>query len=130
MKKLLLIAAIAILAGACSNQPIYNVGKRPYPPAAQSLPLDRIEAAIIAGGEQRGWRFERVAPGHLLAVQSQPKYDATVDIKYDQTGYEILHRSTRGMKEQNGTIHPHYNFWVRNLDSDIQTRLSNVPLRQ
>lgn len=129
MKRLFVIAAVGLALGACASKPIYNV-KHPVPLTAQTLPLDRIEATIIDAGQQRGWAFARVAPGHLEATQQQIKYWATVDIRFDQKTYEITHKASSGLKEQDGTIHRRYNTWVTHLERDIQLRLSQASLRR
>jgi hypothetical protein len=126
--KRLVVVALALLIAACASEPVYSP-KRPIPISAQSVSLDRIEQAIIEGGQQKGWVFERIAPGHLAATQTMPKYAATVDVRFDQQAYEILYRTSRGFREQPGTIHAHYNFWIRNLQHDIDARLGNLALQ-
>lgn len=121
-----IFALAAFLLAACAPQSIYNVTDHPIPARAQSLSIVDIEKLIIEGGQQRGWRFETVAPGRLRAMQDQPKYAAQVDITFNQKSFSIRHVSSRGMKEKGDTIHPHYNFWIRNLEHDIATRLANA----
>ena len=98
------------------------------PISAQKLPLDKIETVIIQAGQSRNWKFQRSAPGHLIATQVDPKFSATVDVYFTQQNYRIIHNSTIGLKEQNGTVHSHYNFWVRNLEHDIETYLGNAAM--
>jgi hypothetical protein len=120
----LLVLTLAL--ASCARQAVYNVDDRPMPVSVQKLPMERIEALIIEAGQSRQWVFDKAEPGHLVATQSAPKYSASVDIFYDQRTYRISYRTSRGLEEKNGTIHPHYNFWVRNLDKDIETRLANA----
>lgn len=128
MKKRILMALIVGVLAGCANQPIYDVNNHPIPVAAQNLPLDRIETVIIQAGQSRTWKLQRVGIGHLIATQVGPKYSATVDIYFDQKNYRIIHNSTTGMKEQNGTVHSHYNFWIRNLEHDIEAYLVNASI--
>lgn len=128
MKRMLVVVFAALLLTACQNAPIYQVTSRPVPLNAQNLSMDQMERAIILAGQGRGWRMERVSPGTLRAVQAQPKFSATVDIVYDQKAYSIRHVATSGLRERDGMVHPHYNFWIRNLESDIQNTLSNAAL--
>jgi hypothetical protein len=124
MKRLVVLLAIVLLAGcAYKQQPIYNATD-PMPPAAQSLPLARIEALVIAGAQMRAWRVERMAPGSLRATQVADKFSATVDITFDQREFRITYRDSSGLMANNGAIHSHYNFWVRNLEADIRNKLS------
>ncbi len=124
MKRLIVLLAVVMLAGcAYKQQPIYNPAE-PIPLSAQSLPLARIEALIIAGAQVRAWRVERMASGQLRARQVADKYSATVDITFDQRQFRITYRDSTGLMANNGAIHSHYNFWVRNLEADIRNKLS------
>lgn len=125
MKKIVLVALTLLLTAGCVTKPIQNVENRPIPLTAQQLSLDRIETLIIAVGQQRGWQFKREAPGHLSASQIHPKFAATVDIRFDQRVYTIMHRSSSGLKEKDGTIHTRYNNWILLLQRDIDARLVN-----
>jgi hypothetical protein len=128
MKVRIPLIAVTLLLAACANEPIYNVPTHMVPGSAQALPPERIEAAIIDAGQSRGWKFERTAPGLLRAKQVQPKYSAVVDISFNARSYSIKHISSSGMNEEGGTVHPHYNMWIRNLERDIDTWLANAPL--
>lgn len=127
MKKYVL-AVLALLLVGCAGKPILNVENRPIPTAAQQLSLDRIEQEIISAGQARSWQMHREGPGHLVATQVREKYNASVDIRFDQRVYSITHRSSSGMREKDGTIHKRYNFWIGNLQRDIDTRLINATL--
>ncbi|MBI5163267.1 MAG: hypothetical protein HY985_05115 [Magnetospirillum sp.] len=123
------VVVLGLLVAACGQEPIYNVNAHPIATSAQALPLAQVEKTIIDAGQSRGWRFERLGPGKLSAVQDQPKFAAEVEITFDQRRFNIAHVSSRGMKEQGSNIHPHYNFWIRNLESDIDTWLANAARR-
>lgn len=129
MRKLPVLVLTAFLLAACGHAPIYNVDSHPVPASAQTLSLSQIEKVIIDAGQTRGWKFQPVSPGKLHAIQDQPKYAAEVDILYSQRSYTILYSSSRGLEEKGGTIHKHYNLWVRNLESDIDTWLANAAAR-
>ncbi len=124
MKRLaLIILALALSGCAYKQRPVYNV-QDPLPFSAQSLPLERIEALIIAGAEKRAWRVRREALGHLVAIQRNAKQSAEVDIQFDRQQLRITYRNSTGMLANEGLIHSHYNLWVRNLEADIRARLS------
>lgn len=113
-----------LVAASCQNVPIYSVENHPVPVSAQKLSLNEIEQAIIQAGSARRWRLERIAPGSLRAKQSDSKdHQAVVDIAFSQTAYSIRMNSTYRLKERDGTVHPRYNSWVRNLEKDIEDRL-------
>lgn len=128
LKKAGILVAILIALSACGMKPIYNTGEKVIPLSAQQLPLERIENLIILAGQSRGWKFTREGAGHLSAAQEQPKYSAVVDIRFDQKSYRITYRRSVGFSEKSGMIHEHYNFWIRNLESDINARLANAAI--
>lgn len=127
MKKFAFVVLALLLVG-CATKPILNVENRPIPLNAQQLPLNRIEAEIIAAGQSRSWQMQREAPGHLIATQVRTNYNASVDIRFDQKTYSIVHRSSSGMREKDGSIHKRYNFWIGNLQRDIDAHLTNAAL--
>ncbi len=129
MKKLPFLAFGLFLLGGCAHDPVYNVPSHGVPVAAQSLSLKQMERTIVEAGQSRGWKFQPVSPGVLRATQDQPKYAAVVEIRFDQKNYSIQYVSSRGFEAKDGIIHSHYNFWIRNLESDIDTRLSNAAFR-
>jgi hypothetical protein len=125
MKKFVFAALAVLLLAGCVTKPIQNVENHPIPTGTQPLSLDKIESLIIAAGYPRGWQFKREAPGHLVASQVQPKFSATVDIRFDQHAYSITHRSSTGLREEDGMIHTRYNHWIQILQRDIDQRLIN-----
>lgn len=128
MGKILLVCAGLLLAAcAYKHEPIYNVYAA-MPVAAQSLPPERIESLIVDAGQQRGWRFQHLDTGHLAAILMQSKFQATVDIYFDQQSWRILYQNSTGFGAEDGRIHDHYNMWVRNLEHDITVRLNNAAI--
>jgi len=127
--KRIAIVCLALMLGACAHklEPVYNVDD-PMPASAQALSLDKIEVVIVEAGQTRGWKFQHVAAGHLVATQTTEKLSATVDIYFDKQSWRIAYQSSVGMKAENGTIHDHYNFWIRNLEHDISARLANAAI--
>jgi len=129
MKRFLIVVLAALTISACKGHLVHNP-KNAIPAGAQGLPLERIESAIIDAGAARGWRIERAVDGHLVATQRHPKFEATVDIRFDQQSYEIRYKSSVGLSETDGTIHSRYNNWVRHLEQGIDQRLSILALRR
>lgn len=129
MKRLVMIVLVGLLIGSCAyrEQPVYNVDK-PLPPSAQNLSSAEVEKRIIEGGAIYKWEFRRVGDGHLVAVHTQPKYSATVDVYFDRQGYKIIKQSTVGFRDTGTTIHNHYNGWIQNLEKAIDARLADLPV--
>lgn len=124
MKPAILIVGLALMLGACTVRPVYNVESRPIPASAQTLPLETIERAIIEAGAQRGWRFTKAAPGHLLATYAKNEWSATANVIFDQRTYKITYKESTNLGADGVNIHQNYNRWVNNLDVDIEARLS------
>jgi hypothetical protein len=126
--KLIVSAFLVVALTGCGykHQPIYNVND-PIPPAAQTLPVDRIEALIVEGGSSHGWTFRHVEPGHLIATQQTEKLMATVDIYFNRLTWRVTYQASFGMRAGADTIHAHYNLWIRNLERDVNARLSIAP---
>jgi hypothetical protein len=128
MFKLIALAPLVIALTGCGykHQPIYNVDD-PIPPAARPLPVERIEALIVEGGGAHGWTFRHAESGHLIATQQTEKFWAVVDIYFDHLTWRIAYQNSSGLRAGDGTIHAHYNLWIRHLERDINSRLSVAP---
>jgi len=129
MKRFIFVVLAALTIVACKGHMVHNP-KNTIPMSAQGLPLEQIEGAIVDAAQVRGWRMERGGSGHLVATQRQPKYEATVDIRFDQQSYEIRYRSSIGLSEQGGVIHSRYNHWIQLLERDIDSRLAALAFRR
>ena len=126
---LLLVSALAVAPAHASRvEPVYNVSNHPLPPAAQKLSLDEIGRNIIIAGTPRHWRFQPVAPGQLRATYDNGKHAATINIAYTQKAYSITLVSTVNLLQEGDQVHRTYNFWVRNIEKDIDDRFQLVNL--
>ena len=123
------LIALALLALTGSAQAAYeeilNVSGSPIP---AGVPTEKIRAAIVTGGAQRGWVMQDEGPGHLLATLNVRSHTVRADIRFDGQTYSITYRDSENMKFKKGKIHGAYNKWVRNLDADIQRALLLVAL--
>ena len=122
----LFILGVLSLAG-CREATIENVSERSYGLSATSAPkpltLEEYEKAIVRAGIRRGWSFERVDTGHLLATNTvRGKHTAVVDVKFTAENYSITFNRSQNLRHDasKNTIHPNYNHWVRNLGKDIR----------
>ena len=120
-----LFLAFPLAASARSLQPIYNASDA-IPIPAQGLPSDRMDVLIVEAGGALHWTFERAEPGHLVATYKAAKYQLAVDIRFDPKSWQIVYKSSDGLKARDNEIHPTYNKLVRKLESAITIRLSNA----
>ena len=120
-----LTVALAVAGCGYQHRPIYNVDD-PLPRWDQNLPLQRVEDLIVSGCTSLSWKTQHVAEGHLVAIQAHEKFSATVDIFFDHDHWRIQYASSDGLNAKDGTIHSHYNVWVRNLEREIQLRFNST----
>ncbi len=95
----------------------------------KSVPLSKIERAIKAGANRKGWRARKVKRGLIEAdILVRGKYFVAVNIKYNPYGYKILYANSRNLKYNpaDNSIHPSYNKWVSLLEKNINYELSNI----
>jgi hypothetical protein len=130
MKKLGIAAACAagaILAGACTAQPIYNVNDQVVTTTSgKHLSAPQVRSAIITAGTSLGWHVADAGPGHLVGTLHLRNHTAVVDIPYSASKYSIVYKSSENLDAANGQIHRNYNGWVQRLDTTIRTELSRM----
>lgn len=121
-----LLALTLFTTAACAGriEPIYNVKDHPIPAAAQKLSVQDIGRNIMIAGAGRRWQFEQTAPDKLQAKYDNGKHAAVIDIAYSKTAYSITLVSTVNLHQKGDEVHRQYNFWIRNLEKDIDSRLS------
>ncbi len=113
-----LVGTLAI--AGCRTAPVYNVDNTSF--AIPSSSIETREQAIIVAGAKRGWRFEKAAPGHLIAKNNvRGKHYVEVDVLFNETAFSIQYRDSRDLNYDptNREIHPSYNAWVNYLETDI-----------
>ena len=128
------LALIAVLAvTGCRTAPLYEASDISFssPPTSvkRVLTIEDYKDAIIRGGSKRGWTFEDGGPGHLVGtVGVRGKHFATVDIVFDTESFSITHKSSTNLNynASSRVIHPNYNTWVHNLESDIQAEITRL----
>jgi hypothetical protein len=129
MKKLTAAAAIAaaILVGACTTQPIYNVNDEPVTtPTGKHLTASQVRSAIVTAGSSLGWVIKDAGPGRLLGTLHLRTHTAVVEIPYSASKYSIVYKSSENLDEADGKIHRNYNGWVQNLDRAIRTEIARI----
>jgi hypothetical protein len=127
MKKLTVAAGIAaaILVGACTTQPIYNVNDEPITtPSGKHLTSSQVRSAIVTAGSSLGWVIKDQGPGRLLGTLHLRTHTAVVEIPYSASKYSIVYKSSENLDEADGKIHRNYNGWVQNLDRAIRTEIA------
>lgn len=131
MKKLLVFGAALLVAGiltGCGGPKVYNIDKQPVSVAAKYTQED-IFNVIKEAGYRRGWIITKVSEGKALGkIDVRGKHLAYIDIAYTAKDFSITYKDSENLKydAESGTIHKNYNSWVRNLQRDIEFKLSTL----
>jgi len=120
---LALIVVISVTTGCRRDVPIYNVNGHSVPPAARALSMAEIRDVIMLAGADRGWTFEEVGPGFMIAILIVRSHTVRADIKYSQIEYSIKYKDSVNMRYTGSTIHKKYNTWIVKLERDIESDL-------
>jgi hypothetical protein len=127
LRRLLLIAAAALLVNCAHTRPVVNVQDQPIPPNASRLSLRDIGQHIKVAGASLNWQFLETGPGSMRGTLQVKEHSATVDVFYTQASYSIVLASSANLKQSgDDTIHRRYNQWVTALRNKINSQLSAV----
>ena len=123
MKKIYTILACLLVFGCSGNkiQPITTVDYS-FP---TTVPVEKMEEAIVLGATERGWTAKKVSDGVISAQLNSRGHEVVVLVNYTGRGYEIKYRSSKNMlySSDDNMIHKKYTKWVNNLSEKIRTKL-------
>ncbi len=103
------------------NAPVLNLTGKKYT-------TEQVKTAIIRAGITRGWVIQEIKPGLLQGdINVRGKHNVTVEIPYNQESYSIIFKKS-DLPQKSGKIHPKYNIWINNLNSDIRVQLTSLNL--
>ena len=134
LRALMLAVSLSALAGvalARSTNMIELGRQTPVTVDARPLTIDAMRKAIIAGGSVHGWKPVGDQPGVLTLQASSGQHLAVVDVAYDAQGWQINYKSSANLNYEHSdrrtSIHPKYNKWVEELNSEIRRAATSVP---
>lgn len=112
----LLFVAVGLAAHAADGY-IQNYENVPIETPGGLLAPETVREAMIAAGAAREWRFSDAGPGKLIgSLQVRGRHMVEVDVAYSPERYSLTYRSSINMNyRSDGTIHPNYNVWVKDL---------------
>ncbi|MFO7818095.1 MAG: hypothetical protein R6V39_10515 [Desulfovibrionales bacterium] len=118
------VVAMVFLTACVVEAPIENVNDAPIPTkSGDHLTTSDVADAIRSGCMDKGWRPEKVGPGHIVATLDHGKLMAKVDIYYDNNSYSIKYKDSRNLRHSGNVIHKRYNSWIHYLDQAITDRM-------
>jgi len=98
---------------------------------AKPMTVDAMRKAIIAGGAVHGWKPVADQPGVLTLEADSGQHQAVVDVAYDAQGWQINYKSSANLNYEHSdrktSIHPKYNKWVMELNSEIRHAATSQP---
>lgn len=133
-KTLLVVASLSLTIGsaqASRSEPMVvppQISVEGKPNISQAA----LREVMIRAASRRNWQVVSDAPGEITLKQNrQGKHEATVKIRYDATSYQISYVSSVNLNAdpERQRIHPTYNMWLRNLDSDINGEITLILLK-
>jgi hypothetical protein len=95
-----------------------------HTPARGELDEEQVRESIRRALLTNRWQVVLEDRGAFTATYSDGPHAATVRVTYDPQTYSIEHQSSSDGLHFDGThIHPRYNRWVRELQSQIEAEL-------
>lgn len=84
-----------------------------------------VRKSVILAAEDLGWQTQEVNGNLVKATITRKGYNATVNINYSKSSYDITYVSSEGLNydPDKKTIHGTYNRWLDNLNREIKRNL-------
>ncbi len=127
-KHLIAVAVMALFAGCQSTVPIHESEGVPIPSAlnerdSKELAVEVVNDPIITG---RGWYLTERHDDRVSLRLEIRTHVAEVDVYFEDNRLKPVLVSTENLHQTNGEIHPNFNVWIRNLESDMRRVLSRI----
>lgn len=123
MKRVILLASVLLLLGACTSKPIYNVYNAAVVTGSGSAAsLAEVRQAIVEAANSKGWTVKDIDSNHLQVTHRVRKHMAQVVIEYSTSSFSIAYDDSVRLRYNGTTIHRNYNRWIRNLEHRINQR--------
>jgi uncharacterized protein YcfL len=129
-RRLVVVAALAMLAGCHRSESIQLVSHQPVPAGlAQKMAPASYDRLYAEAALSKNWKPIQTAPGRIRAsITIRQSHDLTVEIDYSATEYTLVVVSSENLNQENGTIHPAANKAIRGLRDAIDTALARAAL--
>ncbi len=121
------LVMVASLSACHHVDPIYNVTADPIPGNVQSkLSLTQVEMIITDAATAKNWQVKKIKSGELRGTIKWRDFSAVSTILYSKENYSINLVSSQNLDEKDGKIHHKYNEYVKQLQTEIDTRLAQA----
>ena len=125
---LALALATAALDSRASPQVMIEPDRVELPAAAgaPSPGASRLRRLILEAARAHQWQLADERPGVLVLKLQADSHGATIDVPYDDTGFQIKYRESvdldYAVEGGRTMIHPRYNRWISLLSNEIRQR--------
>ncbi len=127
MKRILLLASILLLLGACNTQPIYNAENITIVTGTGSVPSQEdVRRVIVKAATSKKWAVKDIDSTHLQVSHTTRGHTAQAVIEYSTKSFSITYYNSVKLKYSGTRIHRKYNQWIGNLESRIQQYFSEI----
>ena len=133
LRAILLAASLSVAAGlaVARSTGMVELGRQSAVTAdTKPMTVETMRKAIIAGGSVHGWKPVGDGPGVLTLEADSGAHQAVVDVAYDAQGWQINYKSSANLNYEHSdkktSIHPKYNKWVEELNSEIRRAATNM----
>jgi len=127
MKRMLLLASILLLLGACNTRPIYNAENVTVVTGSGSVPSQEdARRVIVKAATSKGWAVKDIDSTHLQVSHTARGHTAQAVVEYSTNSFSITYHDSIRMKYKGTTIHRKYNGWIRNLEERIQQYFAEI----
>jgi hypothetical protein len=103
----------------------------PAPASAPASGSTRLRRIILEAARAHDWQLTQERPGVLTLKLQADTHGATIDVPYDDTGFQIKYRESvdldYAVEGGHAVIHPRYNRWISLLSNEIRRRARVAP---
>lgn len=117
-----------LLIGCGTSAPVMSINQTVA--TQQAGDSMRTQIAIYEALQGRGWQLQSDDGQKIMArYNKQDRHVAVIQIDYSAYQYSIKHVSSQGLgyNVKRNSIHRNFNRWVKNLEMDINSKLSFMP---
>jgi len=127
LTKLIMLTMIILGITACSSNKVYNVGLKEL---AVKTDNQVVYQAIIDSGKFLGWNMRQTNPNTIIGKLVVRDHVAKISIYFDENSYSIklLEAENLNYNSAKNTIHKNYNGWIKNLENQIDAKLTPLKM--
>ncbi len=126
-KNLFILTFIILLTNGCGINKVYNVPTKKF---VQKPKNQSVYNSIIESGKFLGWNMKQTNKNTIIGKLVIRDHIAKVKIAFNENSYSInlLEAHNLNYNKAENSIHKNYNGWVKNLENQINARLTTLKM--